>query len=129
MHGWSGLFRVIERAMPHGDTAERVLAEHRPDVLLMTPLLYFGSQQVEYVRAAKAAGIPCVLGVGSWDHLTTKGRIHERPDRVVVWNEFQRAEAAELHGIAAGHGDRYRRAGLRSLVRAAAVERRARSSA
>jgi hypothetical protein len=66
----------------------------------MTPLLYFGSQQVEYVRAAKAAGIPCVLGVGSWDHLTTKGRIHERPNRVVVWNEFQRREAQDLHGIA-----------------------------
>ena len=101
MHGWNWLFRVIERAMPHGDTAARVLADHRPDVLLMTPLLYFGSQQVEYVRAAKAEGIPCVLGVGSWDHLTTKGRIHERPDRMIVWNEFQRAEASELHGIAA----------------------------
>jgi hypothetical protein len=99
MHGWKALFRTIERAMPHGNTAARVLADHRPDVLLMTPLLYFGSQQVEYVRAAKAAGIPCVLGVGSWDHLTTKGRIHERPDRLVVWNEFQRAEAAELHGV------------------------------
>jgi hypothetical protein len=101
MQLWDRLFRAIERTMPPGDTPTRVLAEHRPDLLLMTPLLYFGSQQVEYVRAAKAAGIPCVLGVGSWDHLTTKGRIHERPHRVVVWNEFQRAEAAELHGIAA----------------------------
>ena len=101
MHGWNWLFRVIERAMPHGDTAARVLADHRPDLLLMTPLLYFGSQQVEYVRAATAEGIPCVLGVGSWDHLTTKGRIHERPDRLIVWNESQRAEAAELHGVAA----------------------------
>jgi hypothetical protein len=99
MRAWDVLFRAIERAMPPGHIATRVLAEHRPDLLLMTPLLYFGSQQVEYVRAAKAAGIPCVLGVGSWDHLTTKGRIHERPHRVVVWNEFQRAEAAELHGI------------------------------
>jgi hypothetical protein len=99
MRGWDRLFRAIERTMPPGDTATLVLAEHRPDLLLMTPLLYFGSQQVEYVRAAKAVGIPCVLGVGSWDHLTTKGRIHERPHRMVVWNEFQRAEAAELHGI------------------------------
>ena len=99
MRAWDRLFRAIERAMPPGDTAMRVLAGHRPDLLLMTPLLYFGSQQVEYVRAAKALGIPCVLGVGSWDHLTTKGRIHERPHRVVVWNEFQREEAAELHGI------------------------------
>ena len=99
MRAWDRLFRAIERTMPPGETATRVLDEHRPDLLLMTPLLYFGSQQVEYVRAAKAAGIPCVLGVGSWDHLTTKGRIHERPHRVVVWNEFQREEAAELHGI------------------------------
>jgi hypothetical protein len=99
MRVWDRLFRAIERVMPAGETATRVLAEHRPDLLLITPLLYFGSQQVEYVRAAKAMGIPCVLGVGSWDHLTTKGRIHERPHRVVVWNEFQREEAAELHGI------------------------------
>jgi hypothetical protein len=96
---WDWVFRAVERTMPPGDTATRVLAEYRPDLLLMTPLLYFGSQQVEYVRAAKAAGIPCVLAVGSWDHLTTKGRIHEPPHRVVVWNEFQRDEAAELHGI------------------------------
>src|SRR5688572_2080877 len=99
MRVWDRMFRAVERTMPPGETATRILAEHRPDLLLMTPLLYFGSQQVEYVRAAKAAGIPCVLGVGSWDHLTTKGRIHERPHRILVWNEFQRAEAAELHGI------------------------------
>jgi hypothetical protein len=61
--------------------------------------LYFGSKQVDYVRQARAAGVSSVLGVGSWDHLTTKGLIHEVPDRLVVWNELQRSEAAELHGI------------------------------
>jgi hypothetical protein len=65
----------------------------------VTPLLYFGTQQVDYVRAARQLGIRSVLGVGSWDHLTTKGLIHEIPDHVVVWNEFQRREAQELHGI------------------------------
>lgn len=93
------LFTVIERAMPPGATVEGVLRDLHPDLLLVTPLLYFGSQQVEYVRAAKAMGIPTVLGVGSWDHLTTKGLIHEIPGRVVVWNAFQRQEAIELHGI------------------------------
>jgi hypothetical protein len=39
-----------------------------------------------------------VLAVGSWDHLTTKGLIHELPDRILVWNELQRTEAADLHG-------------------------------
>jgi hypothetical protein len=99
MRLWERLFFAIERAMPPGATIERVLREQRPDLLLVTPLLYFGSQQVEYVRAARAMGIPTVLGVGSWDHLTTKGRIYEIPDRVIVWNEFQRKEAAELHGV------------------------------
>jgi hypothetical protein len=99
MRVWRGLFTAVERAMPAGRVVEGVLLEHRPDLLLLTPLLYFGSQQVEYVRAARALGIRSVLGVGSWDHLTTKGLIHERPDRVVVWNEMQRSEAADLHGI------------------------------
>ena len=61
-----------------------------------------------------------MLGVGSWDHLTTKGLIHERPDRMIVWNEAQRVEAAELHRDPARHGHGHRRAGLRPLVRAAA---------
>jgi hypothetical protein len=91
--------RTLERAVPANAAATDFLRKERPDLLLVTPLLYFGSQQVDYVRAARALGIPTVLGVGSWDHLTTKGLIHEQPDRVIVWNEAQRVEAAELHGI------------------------------
>jgi predicted glycosyltransferase len=89
----------LERAMPAAGSAHRLLADRQPDLLLLTPLLYFGSQQVDYVRAARARGTRTVLGVGSWDHLTTKGLIHEAPDHVLVWNEMQRQEAAELHGI------------------------------
>jgi hypothetical protein len=94
-----GAARVLERAVPPNGAVAAFLRKEQPDLLLLTPLLYFGSQQVEYVRAARALGIPTVLGVGSWDHLTTKGLIHERPDRVIVWNEAQRIEAADLHGI------------------------------
>ena len=100
MRAWRALFHAAERAMPPGGVVEGVLRERRPDLLLLTPLLYFGSQQVEYVRAARRLGIRTVLGVGSWDHLTTKGLIHEQPGRVIVWNEIQRQEAAELHGVA-----------------------------
>jgi hypothetical protein len=67
---------------------------------MVTPRLYFGSQQADYVRAAKMRGVPSVLCVGSWDHLTTKGLIHEVPDRVVVWNEAQREEAGRFHDVA-----------------------------
>ncbi len=92
-------FRRIERALPTGGVPDRILDEHRPDVVLVTPLLYFGSAQVDLVRAARRRGIPTVHGVGSWDHLTTKGMIHEVADRMTVWNEAQRLEAAEIHGV------------------------------
>ncbi len=91
-------FRAVERAIPVRPEVEAVFDRYRPDVVLVTPLLYFGSRQVDYVRAARRRGVPSVLGVGSWDHLTTKGLIHELPDRIVVWNELQRTEAVELHG-------------------------------
>ena len=103
MRLWQAAFRSIERALPPGSAVEQTLRDSAPDLVLLTPLLYFGSQQVDYVRAARAMGIRTVLGVGSWDHLTTKGLIHEQPDRVIVWNEAQRQEAADLHGIAREH--------------------------
>ena len=97
------LFTALERAIPPRREVERLFTRERWDLLFVTPLLYFGTQQVDYVRAARRRGIPSLLGVGSWDHLTTKGLIHERPDRVVVWNENQRREGAELHGLAPDH--------------------------
>src|SRR5439155_7773289 len=93
------IFRAIDRATPPSDEMTDVFGRLHPDVLLLTPLLYFRSHQVDHVRAARRLGIKTVLGVGSWDHLTTKGLIHEIPDRIVVWNEAQRAEAAEFHGV------------------------------
>ena len=93
------LTRTLERALPPSDRAEAFLKAESPDLLLVTPLLYFGSPQVDYVRAARRLGIRTALGVGSWDHLTTKGLIHEIPDRLLVWNEAQRTEASELHGV------------------------------
>jgi hypothetical protein len=94
----SGVLRRVERAIPLRREVAAAFDRIRPDVLLVTPLLYFGSRQVDYVRVARARGIRSVLAVGSWDHLTTKGLIHELPDRIIVWNELQRTEAVELHG-------------------------------
>jgi hypothetical protein len=95
----SPFVRWLERTIARTDAAEQALRDQRPDVLLITPLLYFASQQVDYVRAARKLGIRTVLAVGSWDHLTTKGLIHDVPDEVIVWNEMQRQEAAGLHGV------------------------------
>jgi hypothetical protein len=92
--------RRIERAFPIRAEILDLFDRHTPDLLVVTPLLYFGSQQADYIRAANGRGVPSVLCVGSWDHLTTKGLIHEIPDRLVVWNEAQRDEAERFHGVA-----------------------------
>lgn len=90
---------ALERSLPVTPDVVRLLDAERPDLLMVTPLVYFASQQGDYVRAARQLGIRSVLAVGSWDHLTTKGLIHAIPDRVVVWNEAQRQEAWDIHGI------------------------------
>jgi hypothetical protein len=95
----SRLFRRLERALPPSPEVIAILERERPDLLLLTPLLYFRSHQVDHVRAAQQAGVRTALCVGSWDHLTTKGLIHEVPDRVIVWNYAQKEEAESLHQV------------------------------
>jgi hypothetical protein len=70
-----------------------------PDVLLVTPLVDLGSQQIDYVRAARRLRIPSGLAVWSWDHLSSKAYIRECPERVFVWNETQRREAVDEHHV------------------------------
>jgi hypothetical protein len=90
---------IHRSAAPH-PVVLSYLREHKPDVLVVTPLVEFGSPQLEYIRGARTLGIPVVYCVASWDNLTSKGLIHADPDLVVVWNEAQREEAVRLHGIA-----------------------------
>jgi hypothetical protein len=93
-------FALLEDAVPVSPVLAELLAEHRPDALLVTPLVTDGSTQVDLVKAAKARGVPTGLCVASWDHLTTKGLIRLVPDGVYVWNERQKEEATEFHGVA-----------------------------
>lgn len=94
------LLRAAEAALPGSRHIERYLAEQAPDVLLITPLIgVVGSPQPDYVRAARARGLPTALCVWSWDHLSSKALIRDVPDRVIVWNEVQRGEARRFHGV------------------------------
>jgi hypothetical protein len=90
---------AIEYMIPSSRRLEGVVAQAAPDVVVVTPLVTDASRQTDVVKAAHALGIPAVLAVGSWDHLTSKGMIRERVDRVLVWNEIQRAEAQALHFV------------------------------
>ncbi|MGE3404887.1 MAG: hypothetical protein AB7K63_20040 [Vicinamibacterales bacterium] len=92
----------LERAVPRDPAVDRFIADHAPDAVLVTPLIELGSPQIDYVRAARAAGIPTALPVWSWDHLSSKALIREVPDLVLVWNGLQRDEARRFHGIDAG---------------------------
>jgi hypothetical protein len=96
-----GIFHAIDRVLPPPGEVTDTFRRIQPDIILLTPLLYFRSHQVDHIRCARQLGIKSVLGVGSWDHLTTKGLIHEVPDRVLVWNEAQKQEAIDLHGVPA----------------------------
>ncbi|MFQ5914445.1 MAG: hypothetical protein ACE5JS_14805 [Nitrospinota bacterium] len=91
--------RAMQDAIPPSGKIEKFLKDHLPDVLLVTPLTNFASDQVEYIKCAKKLGLRTGLCVHSWDNLSNKGLIRAEPDVVLVWNEIQRSEAVELHGI------------------------------
>jgi hypothetical protein len=100
--GRRALTRVLttaEASLPPSKELVRFLQERDPDVLLLTPHSFPGSMQPDLLRAAKALGIPSVVCIHSWDNLSSKARIRLQPDRVFLWNEIQRREAIELHGL------------------------------
>jgi hypothetical protein len=96
-----GVLRTLERYVPEDPAIREFITSHTPDAVLITPLINLGSSQIEYQRAARGLGIPNALCVWSWDHLSSKALIRDWPDRVFVWNEVQRQEALNLHGVPA----------------------------
>ena len=92
---------ILEAAVPPQAGVEEFIAGHRPDVLLITPLIELGSPQLDFVRVARRRGVRTALCVWSWDHLSSKALIREAPDALLVWNETQRREAELFHGIPA----------------------------
>jgi len=93
------LLGLAERAVPTSRTLSRFVSDQRPDVVVVSPLLQLGSRQADVLRAARELEVPTCFCAYSWDNLTTKGRIRGDPDLVTVWNEVQRREAVELHGV------------------------------
>jgi len=93
------VLRELELAIPSSARLERELTAHAPDVLVVCPHLTPGMRHSDYVRAARAVRLRSVILVASWDNLSSKQRLHELPDRIVVWNETQADEAVELHGV------------------------------
>jgi hypothetical protein len=93
------LLKFLETVIPDAKQINQFIKQVNPDVLLVSPLVDFGSYQVDYIKNAKHLGIINALCVGSWDNLTNKGLIRVEPDKVIVWNEIQKDEAINLHEI------------------------------
>jgi hypothetical protein len=91
----------LERTMPRSDRIERFLKEHQPDVLLLASLTFSRSLQIEQLKAAKVLGIPAAACIMSWDHLSSKTLLHIKPDLTIVWNDVQKQEAVDMHGLPA----------------------------
>jgi hypothetical protein len=90
---------AVEQAIPTSRRIDAFLRERAPDAVVVTPVVEFASSQVEYLKSAQKAAIPCAVAVASWDNLTGKGLIRVVPDRVLVWNDFQTEELVEMHGV------------------------------
>jgi hypothetical protein len=96
MLGWlSGL----ERSVPRSRRLDQLFMDDPPDVIIVSPYVFIATRQVDLVASAKAAGARAAVAIASWDNLTTKGLIRGWPEAVIVWNDAQRTEAVELHGI------------------------------
>ena len=91
------LLMAAERAIPVCRPIAEFLDDHAPDVVLVSPLIDAASEQVDWIKAARAKGIRSAACVASWDNLTNKGLLRVEPDLVMVWNEVQKREAVEYH--------------------------------
>ena len=91
--------RYFERLIPSDRNIKDWLESARPDVVVASPTNMGYSEEVEYIKAAKALGIPTVVPVLSWDNLTTKGLFHVIPDLTLVWNQDHQEQATAIHDV------------------------------
>ena len=89
----------FERAIPAPEAMCDFLESHRPDAVLLASVTNPGAPQLDHMKAAMALGVRTAIAVWSWDHLSGKAWLRIAPDRILVWNETQREEARQLHGL------------------------------
>ena len=90
-----------ERLFPASEAMVEYLRGHAPDVVVLTSLTYSRSQQLDVLKAARRLDIPVAAAIMSWDHLSSKALMHIAPDQIIVWNEVQKREAVDMHGLPA----------------------------
>src|SRR6266545_363701 len=91
--------RQFEQAIPRSRALDDFFRAQSPDLVLITPLVDLGSPQLDHFVSARALGLRTALCVCSWDHLSSKSLLRAAPDLVTVWNDTQKQEAIDLHGV------------------------------
>ena len=93
------MLKWLERSMPRSAAMRSWLEDLAPDAVILTSLTFSRSSAIEQLKAARGLGIPTAAAIMSWDHLSSKALLHIAPDRTLVWNEVQKGEAIEMHGL------------------------------
>lgn len=91
--------RLAEAMMPISVASRTFIEAQDPDVVLMASVTAWRVPQIDHLRAARAIGRRTAVCVYSWDQLSSKALLRNMPDRVILWNETQRREAVEWHGV------------------------------
>ena len=87
----------ILESLPTTNVHTHLLQKIRPDSLVISPLIEFDANQVDWIKACRKLCVPSFFAVHSWDNLTNKGQISIKPDFCIVWNEFQVSELVSIH--------------------------------
>lgn len=91
--------RRMEEKEPPMPPILKHLEKLAPDFILVIPVVFPNQSDVDYLKAAVHMGIPTAAVIPSWDNLTTKGILHAIPDHVFIWNEIQKRECTNYHGL------------------------------
>jgi hypothetical protein len=90
-----------ERHLPLSDRIRSFFEREAADVLVLASLTVSRSSAMDQLKVARALGIPTIAAIQSWDHLSSKAPLHIAPDATLVWNDVQKREAVEMHGLPA----------------------------
>jgi hypothetical protein len=77
------------------DYYNQLFDKYRPCLVFTSHPFTEAENQIVY--NAKRRGIASISIIHSWDNLTGKGRMHNVPDKVVVWNDIMKEEMETLY--------------------------------
>jgi predicted glycosyltransferase len=100
-HAIAAALRLAEAMMPISAASQAFIDAQDPDVVLFASVTAWRVPQIDHLRAARALGRRAGVCVFSWDQLSSKALLRNVPDRVLLWNDTQRREAIEWHGVPA----------------------------